>query len=293
MQLITFTVNLAFRFFMSLQITSLNSGSNGNCYYIGNEHEAILVDVGISCRETEKRLKRLHLSIEKVKAIFVSHEHGDHISGISVLSKKYRIPVYITKATLSKARLVLDKDLIFSFIAHQPITIGGLTMIGFPKLHDANDPHSFVISSDAVTVGVFTDIGVVCEQVTHYFKQCNAAILEANYDEEMLENGSYPYHLKKRISGGEGHLSNDQALQLFVNHRPAFMSHLLLGHLSKNNNSPELVKKVFDSHQSDTNIIIASRYHETEVYHITQNGILINIPKKNNGTLNHLQLSLF
>lgn len=278
---------------MSLQLTSLNSGSNGNCYYIGNEHEAILVDVGISCRETEKRLKRLRLSIEKVKAIFVSHEHGDHISGVSVLSKKYSIPVYITDATLTNARLILDKNLVFSFSPHLPISIGRLSVIGFPKFHDANDPHSFVVTSDSVTIGVFTDIGVVCKQVTQYFTQCQAAILEANYDEEMLEKGAYPYHLKKRISGGEGHLSNRQALELFVSHRPSFMSHLILGHLSKNNNSPALVKELFSPYIDDTNIIIASRYHETEVYHITQTGILTNIPKKNNGKLNQLQLTLF
>ncbi len=278
---------------MSLQLTSLNSGSNGNCYYIGNENEAILIDVGISCRETEKRLNRLHLSIEKVKAIFVSHEHGDHISGISVLSKKYRIPVYITNATLSKARLMLDKSFIFSFFAHQPVTIGNLSVIGFPKLHDANDPHSFVISSDSVTIGVFTDIGIACEQVIHYFRQCHAAILEANYDVEMLGKGPYPYHLKKRISGGVGHLSNSQALQLFITHRPPFMSHLLLGHLSKNNNSPELVKALFSPYIGETNIVIASRYHETEVYHIAQEEVQTNNFKKSSGKIDQLQLSLF
>src|SRR5450432_3881331 len=111
---------------MSLFIASLNSGSNGNCYYIGNEHEAVLVDVGISCRETEKRMLRLGLSMNKVKAIFVSHEHSDHISGIPVLAKKYQLPVYITPATQQNGGLYLDDHLVVRFIAFQTVTIGEL-----------------------------------------------------------------------------------------------------------------------------------------------------------------------
>lgn len=280
---------------MSLYITSLNSGSNGNCYYIGNDNEAILVDVGISCRETEKRLKRLGLTMEKVKAIFVSHEHGDHITGISVLAKKYQLPVYITAATHSNARLQLDKQLIRSFEPHKAVSVGTLSIVAFPKEHDASDPHSFIITGNSVTVGVFTDIGIVCEHVTHYFKQCHAIFLEANYDEEMLEKGSYPYHLKKRIRGGEGHLSNRQALELFTMHKPSFMSHLLLAHLSKNNNSPELVEALFSPYTAKTKIVVASRYKETAVYHISDNGVTTDTsPKKNIKRRHHkTQLSLF
>src|ERR1700744_4986878 len=113
---------------MSLFIASLNSGSNGNCYYIGNEREAILVDAGISCRETEKRMARLGLSMKKVKAIFISHEHSDHISGVAVLSKKYNLPVYITPGTLQNSRLELDRDLVLSFIAYESLQIGGLSI---------------------------------------------------------------------------------------------------------------------------------------------------------------------
>jgi len=265
---------------MSLYITSLNSGSNGNCYYIGNDTEAILVDAGISCRETEKRLKRLGLSMDKVKAIFVSHEHGDHITGISVLAKKYHLPVYITGPTHTNARLQIDKQLISSFKPHKPVSIGGLSVIAFPKQHDASDPHSFIVTGNSVTVGIFTDIGIACEQVINYFKQCHAAFLEANYDDEMLEKGSYPYHLKNRIRGGLGHLSNAQALQLFIEHRPGFMSHLLLAHLSKNNNSPELVEALFSPYAEVTNIIIASRYKETAIYHISNDGRILGTPLK-------------
>jgi phosphoribosyl 1,2-cyclic phosphodiesterase len=255
---------------MALYIASLNSGSNGNCYYIGNEEEAILVDAGISCRETEKRMLRLGLSMDKVKAIFVSHEHSDHISGIPVLAKKYGLPVYITPPTLHNGGLKLAEHLIFSFNSFETVNIGSLRINAFPKMHDASNPHSFIIACQNVKVGVFTDIGIACDNVIHHFKQCNAAFLEANYDDEMLENGRYPFHLKRRIRGGSGHLSNKQALALFSMHRPGFMSHLLLSHLSKNNNDPELVKELFAGCAGETTIIAASRYQESAIYYISR-----------------------
>lgn len=256
---------------MSLFITSLNSGSNGNCYYVGNDHEAVLIDAGISCRETEVRMKRLGLSMRKVKAIFISHEHSDHISGVSVLSKKYQLPVYVTPDTKRGGRLNLKDHLSFSFNAYEPVTIGNLSVIPFPKNHDASDPHSFVVASDSVKVGVFTDIGSPCEHVIRNFKQCHAVFLESNYDEEMLETGRYPIQLKNRIRDGKGHLSNKQALDLFLQHRPSFMSHLLLSHLSAENNSQKIVKDLFQSNSGDnTKIIIASRNKETKLYHIRQ-----------------------
>ena len=253
---------------MSLFITSLNSGSNGNCYYVGNEKEAILIDAGISCREIEKRLKRLGLSISKVKAVFISHEHTDHISGLQVLVNKYRLPVYITAVTLMHAGLRFEEKLVVSFTAHEPIVIGTLNITAFPKLHDACDPYSFIVSSDNIKVGVFTDIGVPCTHLISHFKQCHAAFLETNYDDNMLEQGSYPYFLKNRIRGGKGHLSNKQALELFIEHKPSFMSHLFLSHLSKNNNCPQMVEQLFNQHADGVKMIVASRYRETAVYYI-------------------------
>ncbi|MFA6059410.1 MAG: MBL fold metallo-hydrolase [Taibaiella sp.] len=253
---------------MSLFITSLNSGSNGNCYYIGNEEEAILVDAGLSCRETEKRMKRLDLDIKKVKAIFVSHEHGDHIRGVAVLSTKYGLPVYITPKTLLHSRLILKPQHVVSFTKYEIINIGDLRITAFPKYHDAADAHSFIIEHNQIRIGVFTDIGKVCDQLTFYFKQCHAAFLEANYDEAMLQNGRYPHHLKSRISGGNGHLSNHQAFGLFVSERPPQLSHLFLSHLSADNNDPDLVHTLFKSQCGSTEIIVASRYKETAVYYI-------------------------
>jgi phosphoribosyl 1,2-cyclic phosphodiesterase len=258
---------------MSLFVASLNSGSNGNCYYVGNQDEAVLIDGGISCREVEKRMKRLGLSIKKVNAVFVSHEHGDHIHGISTLAKKHRLPIYITAGTLQNGNVKITEDRVFTLRAHEAFCFGNLKVTAFPKFHDACDPHSFIVSSDTVNVGIFTDIGIACENVIRYFKQCNAAFLEANYDEGMLENGGYPRALKNRISGDRGHLSNKQAMQLFITHRPSFMTHLFLSHLSKHNNTPKIVKEMFFPVAGDTQIIIASRDKESKLYHIRKTDV--------------------
>ena len=256
---------------MSLSITSLNSGSNGNCYYIGNDSEAVLIDAGISCREIERRMIRCGLDIRKVKALFISHEHSDHIRGVEVLSKKFRLPVFITGLTLSHSGLKLDASLVSSFKAYESITVGSFSVTAFPKLHDASDPHSFIVEGSGIKIGVFTDIGVACHHVIENFRLCDAAFLEANYDEAMLEEGHYPFYLKRRIRSGKGHLSNRQALELFTRHKPKGMSHLLLSHLSKDNNCPELAQRLFAENAGSTFVTVASRYKETEVYHIAKN----------------------
>ena len=253
---------------MSLAIASLNSGSNGNCYYIGNREEAVLIDAGISCRETERRMKRLGLSIKMVKAIFITHEHADHINGLHKIAKKHTIPVYITQNTRKSHALEWSEGLAIHFNAYQPIRVGALTITALPKFHDANDPHSFIVSHNNLNVGVFTDTGRVCENLINNFQLCHAAFLESNYDEDMLQNGGYPLSLMNRIRGGEGHLSNREALNLFLKYRPPFMSHLILSHLSKNNNTHELVENLFDGEARGTLIVIASRKVESSLYHI-------------------------
>ncbi|OKS86608.1 MBL fold metallo-hydrolase [Mucilaginibacter polytrichastri] len=263
---------------MCVFIASLNSGSNGNCYYVGNEQEAVLIDAGISCRETEKRMARLGLSMSLVKAVFISHEHSDHISGIPVLAKKYQLPVYLTPRTTFTGRQFLNPQMVYPFVAYHPVKIGNITITAFPKFHDAAEPHSFIVSCGDINIGVITDIGSACEHVIRNFAQCHAAFLEANYDEQMLAGGRYPYHLKRRISGGRGHLSNTQALELFIKHKPEYMSHLLLSHLSKDNNNPELVKQLFDEHADGTEIIVASRYQESAVYQIGNLVVPVTMP---------------
>src|SRR5690554_5571848 len=166
---------------MSLEICSIASGSNGNCYYIGNEREAVLVDVGISCREVERRMARQGLSMDRVKAIFISHEHTDHVRGLAVLANKHQLPVFLTHGTRKACRLAIPDRLLQPLADLERVDIGQLAITGFHKYHDAAEPHSFVVRDAAVSVGVFTDIGRVCERVSHFFGECDAAFLESNY----------------------------------------------------------------------------------------------------------------
>ncbi len=270
---------------MSLVVAPLNSGSNGNCYYIGNDIDAVLIDAGLSCRETEKRMKRIGLSMDKVRAVFISHEHGDHIKGVEAISSKHKLPVYITQATLHHGRLRIPQQYVIPFKAYSPVLVGTLEVHAFPKFHDAADPHSFIIKGNDMTIGVFTDIGIPCDHVINHFKECHAAFLEANYDDTMLSNGRYPEHLKRRIRSDVGHLSNHQALELFLAHRPPFMTHLFLSHLSRDNNDPQLATELFTACQGDVEIVVASRYKETGIFYL-------GLDQKNK-TGKPMQMSLF
>ncbi|HMU46913.1 MAG TPA: MBL fold metallo-hydrolase [Chitinophagaceae bacterium] len=275
---------------MSLFVASINSGSNGNCYYIGNEEDAVLIDAGISCREIEIRMKSLGLNMDLVRAVFISHEHSDHIKGLAVLSRKHKLPVYINEATRREARLKLDRSLVVDFEHEKPIKVGSLSVTPFSKHHDAVDPYSFTISYQKTNVGVFTDIGTACKDLAKHFRKCHAAFLESNYDEEMLENGNYPFILKRRIRGGKGHLSNREALELFLAHKPAHMTHLFLSHLSKNNNKPELVEQLFNLHAGSVQIIVTSRYTASALYKIGDELKNSTAPKKIKKIITQLKL---
>lgn len=213
-------------------------------------------------------MKRAGLNIRLVKAIFVSHEHGDHVHGVSALSKKYKVPVFATAMMWHQSPIDIPEHLIRTINADEPVSVGDLSITSFRKEHDACDPQSFVVSSQSVSVGVFTDIGRVCDNVVRYFRTCHAAFLETNYDESLLHHGSYPFHLKKRITGGKGHLSNDQALSLFTRHRAEFMTHLFLSHLSEDNNRPKIALDLFKKHSGSVEIVVASRDCESKLYHI-------------------------
>lgn len=278
---------------MAVYIASLNSGSNANCYYVGNGNEAVLVDAGLSCRETEKRLKRLELDIKKIKAVFISHEHADHINGIETLSKKHQLPVYITPVTSRNSRLSLQKNLVVPFKKNKTVRIGELEILPFSKSHDAHDPHSFVISSEGVNIGVITDIGYACKQVLKHFSRCHAVFLESNYCETMLAEGSYPYHLKKRISSDEGHLSNTQALDLFLNYKAPHLQLLILSHLSQNNNKPAIVEKLFSPHAGNVQIVIANRHKESKLFSVETTASPKQVLPKRNKQKYQNQLSLF
>ncbi len=231
--------------------------------------------------------------MERVRAVFISHEHADHITGMAGIAKKFQLPVYITGDTLYNSRMPVEQKLVNSFQHAKPVTIGELTVLPFSKSHDASDPHSFIVSGHGVNVGVITDIGHACKRVIKYFSQCQAVFLESNYCDNMLANGSYPYYLKKRISSDEGHLSNAQALELFQQYRSSNLQLLILSHISKNNNKPELVEKLFAPHAGETKIIVASRYEASEVFSI-EGAVVTRTEKFRRPVVkNERQLSLF
>jgi phosphoribosyl 1,2-cyclic phosphodiesterase len=243
---------------MALYFTSLNSGSNGNAYYIANEEEAVLIDAGITCKTLERRLRDLALNPLKIKAIFVSHEHSDHIKGLATFSSKFNLPVYGNQKTLGRC-FGLSTALVKDIHNTETIVVGNLQIKAFSKRHDAIDPISFTVQHQDTVVGVFTDIGKPCSNLVNHFKLCDAAFLEANYDDEMLHSGTYPDFLKRRICGGQGHLSNKEALAFFLEHKTERLQCLLLAHLSGSNNAPQIVEQLFEPHSKNLKILVASR----------------------------------
>lgn len=251
-----------------IKICSIASGSNGNCYYIGNETEAILVDVGISRKQVLERMKSINLDASKVKAIFISHEHADHYRGVRVLSNKLSVPVYLTQKTFEKGWKNSRPTSYRFFKPGDVIEVGSFKIHSFLKNHDAAEPCSFRIEYNNINIGVFTDIGEPCDNLLEHFSKCNAMFLESNYDDEMLINGSYPQHLKVRIASNKGHLSNNQASKLLNDNLSKQLELVILSHLSGDTNTPELAFKAFEKFQDNLKIEVASRHNVGSIYEI-------------------------
>lgn len=249
-----------------IQYCALASGSNGNCYYVAKEDTAILVDAGINSKHIHLRMASLGIMPSLIKAIFITHEHTDHIQGLSVFAKKYQIPVFITEGSLKGSRLNLPDHLVRLILPHEVVQIGPLTIYGIPKYHDAKEPCSFMVSDGEVNIAVLTDLGRVCDNVKVAIRHADVLMLESNYDEEMLQNGRYSYYLKNRIRSGWGHISNAMSLAAFLENRSQRLKHLILGHLSGENNRIELVHETFAPHCEGIKLSIANRYEHTPMY---------------------------
>ncbi|MFV0377417.1 MAG: MBL fold metallo-hydrolase [Mangrovibacterium sp.] len=251
-----------------LEICALASGSNGNCYYIGNNTEALLVDAGLSARQLQMRFQSCRIDQAKIKAILITHEHADHCRGARVLSKRLQVPVYITKKTFLAMSRAEKPDRVVWFEPDLSFRLGEFDVFPFSKQHDAADACSFRIGFEGRNIGVMTDIGEACDRVKAHFGQCNAVFLESNYDDNMLWNGPYPYYLKQRVASSNGHLSNAQAFELaseFAGHQ---LSAIFLSHLSGENNSPELADAQFQSLRERFRIELTSRIGPTPVFSI-------------------------
>lgn len=251
---------------LSMKYCSIASGSNGNCYYIAKGNDAVLIDIGINTKHVELRMNSLGLEPAQIKAIFITHEHTDHIKGLSVFCKRYQIPVYITAGSYKGSRLHLPEHLVHIISPDSKVKVGALKVLGIPKYHDAKEPCSFVVTDGEVNIGIMTDLGRGCDNVKHVIQHSDVLLLESNYDEDMLENGRYSFYLKNRIRSGWGHISNKTALELFLEYRTSRLKHLILGHLSAQNNTVEKVWETFAPYCSDTKLSIASRHEESELF---------------------------
>lgn len=259
-----------FTFVADMKYCSIASGSNGNCYYLAKGEDAILIDIGINTKHVEIRMARLGIDPASIKAIFITHEHTDHIRGLSVFSKRYQIPVYITPGSYEGSRLHMPEHLIHFISPNAQVNIGKLKVMGIPKFHDAKEPCSFVVTDGKVNVSIMTDLGRGCDNVKHVIQHSDVLLLESNFDEQLLENGRYSYFLKSRIRSGWGHISNTTALELFLENRKPRLKHLILGHLSGENNTVELVDELFRPHCDEIVFSIATRYEETEMFEIDE-----------------------
>lgn len=251
-----------------MKIVSIASGSNGNCYYIENDDDAILIDAGISTKLIVERMAKLSLSMSKVRGVFISHEHTDHVRGVDVLSRKYSVPVFMTQKTYSSYGNIIKDSLLNFFSPGKQVKFGKIHVDPFLKSHDAAEPCSFSVSSARRNVAVMTDIGLKCSNVISHIKNADAVFLESNYDDQMLQIGPYPVFLKARISSDLGHLSNTQAALIALEHASSRLQHVFLSHISENNNTPELAFHTFHyfiKQRKDLNpkLIIASRYKES------------------------------
>lgn len=239
-----------------MQISILASGSRGNCTLIYNEHTAILIDMGISTRKLKQSLAKIHLDINDLNAVFITHEHIDHIRGLKTFTKNYQIPIFSKTATLKQiiTSQNFDKNQLTNCKAlpNEKLSIQNLDILSFPISHDAIDPVGYNIfnknSSNKINekITLATDLGFVNETVKQALDASDKLIIEANHDINMLQNGQYPWSLKKRILSTKGHLSNIDAAFTISNlvHKP---QEVILAHLSEQNNTPELAQKTVTS----------------------------------------------
>lgn len=227
-----------------MRFASIGSGSKGNGTLISYRKTTLLVDCGFSARETEKRLQRLAMTADQLTGIVITHEHADHINGVRVLARKYNIPVYATAGTAGcmAADLV---HLVTEFSCHEHFHIDDIEVQPFPVPHDAREPSQFVFTNGQHRVGLLTDVGMTTPIIEQALSGCDALMLEANHDMDMLNNSEYSDHLKHRVSGRLGHLNNTQSAKILEKIDTSHLQHIVAMHLSEKNNSPNIVTPLF------------------------------------------------
>lgn len=229
-----------------IRFASLGSGSKGNATLVASPTCTLLVDCGFSAREATARMRRFGLEPQQLDGILVTHEHTDHSAGVAVLSRKHELPVYLTHGTLASGRL--DGGHTYElFNCDQPFTVGDIEVLPVAVPHDAREPCQYRFSSGGRRLGVVTDLGSVTPHVINSFLDCDALLLEFNHDLDMLMAGSYPPALKRRVAGDWGHLNNHQATELLRALDSPRLRHLVVAHISENNNCQALAERALSA----------------------------------------------
>lgn len=229
-----------------LRFISLASGSSGNCYYIGNLHHGVLIDAGIGPRTIKKRLKEVGIELSQVMAIFITHDHIDHIKGVGSLGEKHHIPVYSTRLVhqgIDRCYGVTEKlsSATKRFVEkNETVSIFDFHITAFAVSHDSTDSVGYTVHYRGKRFTVATDLGHICDSAAEHIRKANYLVIEANYDEQMLRLGHYPYPLKKRVSADTGHMDNKHTAAFLAENYHEKLDYVYLCHLSKDNNRPEI-----------------------------------------------------
>lgn len=228
-----------------MQICSLSSGSSGNCIYVGDESTHLLIDVGISGKKIEQGLYKIGIDPKNLDGILVTHEHSDHIKSLGVMARRYKVPIYSTQNTWNELMTygslgAIDNGLHKRVIPDQAFFLKDICIKPFKSFHDAVEPVCYTFSKADKKISVATDIGCYDDYIKEQLKGSNILFIEANHDIKMLEVGSYPYFLKQRILSDIGHLSNEMSGKLISEIIHKDLRYVVLGHLSKENNYPDL-----------------------------------------------------
>ena len=256
-----------------MKICSLASGSKGNCFYLQTGNTRVLIDVGLSLRETLLRMEAVGIDPAKVDAVLVTHEHIDHIRSAGSFARKFTVPVIASHLVHKKAEKYLKKTRVIEFEAGCALLFRDVRIDPFPITHDACDPVGFVIESHEGRCGSVTDLGFVTRLVSEKLRGCRALNLESNHDLEMLMNGPYPWELKQRIKSRHGHLSNVESLELLHELAHNGLEALVMAHLSEVNNHPDHVLRTTESFLRDQNvcapaIVIGDQFRASAVIEI-------------------------
>lgn len=228
-----------------MRLVSIASGSSGNCIYIDNDESAVLIDTGISRKRIFEGIESIGASPDKIRSILITHEHCDHIAGLAVTMKQLKVPVYATMKTFDaimsqNKNTKMDTSLFHCITPNNDFSIDGFNVRPFSVSHDAADPVCYTVCDPSGKAAVATDLGYYDEYIVSCLTNSNILLLESNHDINMVQVGSYPYSLKKRILSEKGHLSNEGCASLITRLAGADLTHVILGHLSRENNYPLL-----------------------------------------------------